>query len=127
MCLYSSVTTYKYWIVGSLTNNVSETAFLSALINAVGSLGSTFGFVVSKMKFDYNGACALNLALFWLSMPSLAWVVYTKVHETSHGTSLTGIAEVQDVQEDSSSADAPAPKTENGKTSLQIKEKNLIV
>lgn len=121
------VTTYKYWIVGSLTNNISEATFLSALINAVGSLGSTFGFVVSKMNFDYNGACALNFALFWLSMPGLAWVVYTKVHETSHGTSLTGIAKLQESPNDSSATDAPASESKDRKTSLTINEKNPIV
>jgi hypothetical protein len=88
-----SVTTYKYWLVGSLTNNVNEATYLAALINALGSVGSTFGFVVSKMNFSLVGACAINLALFFISVPGLAWVAYTRVTETSVGTSLTGLAD----------------------------------
>ena len=86
------VTTYKYWVVGTLTNNLNEATFLAALINSIGSVGSTLGFVVSTMGFNYNGACGINHALFWLSMPGLAWVVFTKVTPTSHGTSLADLA-----------------------------------
>lgn len=88
----SRVTTFKYWIVGTLTNDMSEATFLSALINSVGSVGSTFGFVVSRMKTNYNAACGINTALFFLSMPGLAWVAFTRISTTSHGTSLTGSA-----------------------------------
>ncbi|KPM43905.1 hypothetical protein AK830_g2581 [Neonectria ditissima] len=90
------VTTFLYWITGSLTNTINETAFLAGLINSVGSLGSTFGFVVSAMKFNYNGACAINLALFWISVPGLAWVALSKVTESSHGKSLAGVTIVDD-------------------------------
>jgi hypothetical protein len=62
------------------------------LINGLGSVGSTFGFVVSQQKFSYNGACALNLGLFFLALPPLAWVVFTQVKETTHGTHLSGDA-----------------------------------
>ncbi|CAG9942430.1 unnamed protein product [Clonostachys rosea f. rosea IK726] len=90
------VTTYKYWIAGSLTNNVNEAAFLSALINSIGSVGSTFGFVIGVKKFSLVGACAINLALFFISAPGLGWVAYTGISETSHGTSLTGLADLDD-------------------------------
>lgn len=84
------MTTYKYWIASSLTNDMSESALLAAVINGIGSLGSTFGFVVSVKNFSKIGACAINLVLFFVSTPFLAWVVYTKVSNTSHGISLTG-------------------------------------
>ena len=87
--------TYMYWLAGSLTNNVNEATFLTALINSVGCIGSTMGFVISTMKFNYNGSCAINLALFLLSMPSLSWVAFTKVSNTSHGGSLTGLADTE--------------------------------
>lgn len=79
-----------FWLGGSLTNNLHETSFLAAVINAIGSVGSTFGFVVSAMNVDYNWACAINLILFFISIPPTAWVVFTKVSDTSHGESLTG-------------------------------------
>ncbi|KAB5529014.1 major facilitator superfamily domain-containing protein [Coniochaeta sp. 2T2.1] len=99
------VTTYKYWIAGTLTNNINEATFLAALINSVGGLGSTFGFVVSKMKTNYNGACAINTTLFFISMPSLAWVVFTRISNTSHGTSLTGLADAEEEDGSSSSGE----------------------
>jgi len=74
---------------GSLTNSINEATFLAALINGVGSFGTTFGFVVSAMDFNYNGACALNLALFFLSVPGLIWVGFFQVSNTSHGSTLT--------------------------------------
>lgn len=79
-----------YWLIGSFSNDLNETSFLAAIMNSLGSLGSTFGFVVSAMDFSYNGACALNLGLFFLSIPGLAWVVFTKVSNTTHGTNLSG-------------------------------------
>ncbi|TVY51376.1 UNC93-like protein [Lachnellula cervina] len=84
------VTTYMYWLVGSFSNDLNETSFLAAIMNSLGSVGSTFGFVVSAMDFNYNGACAINLALFFISLPGLAWVVFTKVSNTTHGTNLSG-------------------------------------
>jgi hypothetical protein len=42
------------------------------------------------MHFSYNGACAINLILFFISLPGLAWVVFTQVTDTTHGTNLTG-------------------------------------
>lgn len=48
------------------------------------------GFVISAKRFSLVGACAINFALFFLSMPGLFWVVWTRVTETSHGTSLVG-------------------------------------
>lgn len=42
------------------------------------------------MNFSYNGACALNLGLFFISIPGLAWVVFTQVADTTHGTNLSG-------------------------------------
>ncbi len=87
------MTSYKYWLAGTLTNNVNEATYLAALINALGSVGATFGFVVTKMNFSLVGACAINLALFYVSVPGLAWVAWTKVTETSVGTSLTGLAD----------------------------------
>lgn len=59
-------------------------------MNSLGSVGSTFGFVVSAMNFSYNGACAINLILFFVSIPGLAWVVFTKVADTTHGKNLSG-------------------------------------
>lgn len=79
-----------YWLVGSFSNDLNETSFLAAIMNSLGSVGSTFGFVVSAMDFNYNGACAINLALFFISLPGLAWVVFTKVSNTTHGTNLSG-------------------------------------
>lgn len=35
------------------------------------------------MRFNYNGACALNTALFFLSFPGVAWVVYKHVTDTT--------------------------------------------
>jgi hypothetical protein len=77
-----------FWLVGSLTNNLNEMSFLAGLLNSVGSLGSTFGFLVSAMHVHYNAACAINLALFWISIPPLAWVVFTKVTDSAHGLKL---------------------------------------
>ncbi|KAJ4287534.1 hypothetical protein N0V90_012237 [Kalmusia sp. IMI 367209] len=85
------VTTFMFWLGGSLTNNLNETSFLAAIINSVGSLGSTFGFVVSAMDVDYNWACAINLILFFISIPLTAWVVFTQVADSSHGKSLAGL------------------------------------
>ncbi|KAF4119337.1 Ion channel regulatory protein UNC-93 [Geosmithia morbida] len=105
------VTTYKYWLVGSLTNNVNEAAYLAALINAVGSIGSTFGFVVGLKNVPLVGACAINFALFFLSVPGVAWVAYTKVANTSHGTSLTGLV-VQSGEYQGSSGNDTTMETE---------------
>lgn len=76
-------------------------------MNSLGSVGSTFGFVVSAMNFSYNGACAINLILFVISIPGLAWVVFTKVADTTHGTNISGGArfsgaesEAQETEED---------------------------
>lgn len=96
--IWIRVTTYKYWIFGTLTNNVNEAAYVAALINSVGSVGSTMGFVIGKMNFSLVGACAINLVLFFVSMPGLFWVVWTQVTETSHGTSLVGYVPGQDVE-----------------------------
>lgn len=82
-----------YWLVGSFSNDLHETSFLAAIMNSIGSVGSTFGFVVSAMHFGYNGACAINLILFFISLPGLAWVVFTKVAETTHGTNITGLTD----------------------------------
>ncbi|KAJ4313544.1 hypothetical protein N0V84_009362 [Fusarium piperis] len=113
------VMTYMYWLAGSLTNNVNEATFLTALINSVGCVGSTMGFVISTMKFSYNGSCAINLALFVLAMPSLSWVAFTKVSDTSHGGSLTGLAD----------ADAAAYTTKDNivdaKTAGIVSEKSI--
>jgi hypothetical protein len=79
-----------YWLVGSFSNDLNETSFLAAIMNSLGSVGSTFGFVVSAMDFSYNGACAINLILFFISLPGLAWVVFTQVADTTHGTNLSG-------------------------------------
>lgn len=84
-----------FWLVGSFSNDLNETSFLAAIMNSVGSVGSTFGFVVSAMNFDYNGACALNLALFFISVPGLTWVVLTKVTESTHGTNLSGLTRAE--------------------------------
>jgi hypothetical protein len=78
-----------FWLIGSFSNDLNETSFLAAIINSIGSVGSTFGFVVSAENFDYNGACAINLALFFVSLPGLAWVTFNKVNETTHGTHLS--------------------------------------
>ncbi|KAK4543551.1 hypothetical protein LTR36_005446 [Oleoguttula mirabilis] len=88
------VTTYLYWLAGSFSNDLNETSFLAAILNSVGSVGSTFGFVVSAMDFSYNGACAINLVLFFVSIPGLAWVVFTKVGDTTHGKNLSGSADL---------------------------------
>lgn len=42
------------------------------------------------MNFSYNGACAINLVLFFISIPGLAWVVFTKVVDTTHSTDISG-------------------------------------
>lgn len=92
-------TTFVYWTAGSFTNNTNEAAFLAAMINSAGSLGSTFGFVVNAMNFSLIGACAINLALFVIAIPGLTWVVFTQITDTSVGTSLTGL--VDPVEDDS--------------------------
>lgn len=121
------MTTYQYWLAGTLTNNVNEATFLAALINSVGSVGSTFGFVVSAMKTNYNGACTINTTLFFLSMPSLAWVAFTRISTTSHGTSLTGLAELQN---DSSSVEEPKEamhvESRDEKVVLAATEKSVL-
>jgi hypothetical protein len=124
------VTTYKYWIAGTLTNNVNEATFLAALINSVGAVGSTFGFVVSAMKTNYNGACAINTALFFLAMPGVGWVAFTRISDTSHGTSLTGLAAVEPDNNDSSSLEdtkVATPDVESGdeKAVLAVREKQV--
>lgn len=98
--------TYKYWIAASLTNNVNELTFLSALINGIGAIGSTMGFVISTMKFNLVGACAINLTLFFLATPGLFYVVYYKVQETSHGTSLTNLEDIPEDSDDQGSVSA---------------------
>lgn len=103
------VTTYKYWVFGTLTNNVNEAAYVAALINSVGSVGSTLGFVIGKMKFSLVGACAINLTLFFLSMPGLFWVVWTRVTETSHGTSLVGYVPGHDLEGDGHGSGEDSP------------------
>lgn len=82
--------------MASLTNDVNELTFLSALINGIGAIGSTMGFVISAKKFNLVGACAINLTLFFLAMPGLFWVSHFKVMDTAHGTSLTNICEVDE-------------------------------
>lgn len=93
-----------FWLGGSLTNNLNETSFLAAVINSIGSVGSTFGFVVSAMDVDYNWACAINLILFFIALPPTAWVVFTQVTETSHGKSLAG-GDAEKYQSDASISD----------------------
>ena len=83
---------------------MNEATYLAALINGVGAVGSTFGFVVTKMNFSLVGACAINLVLFFISVPGLGWVAYTKITETSIGTSMTGLADFDETG--SSSGDA---------------------
>ena len=41
------------------------------------------GFVVTAKHVDYNGACALNTALFFISFPFLAWTVFRHVTDTT--------------------------------------------
>jgi len=96
--------------VGSFSNDLNETSFLAAIMNSLGSVGSTFGFVVSAMNFSYNGACAINLILFFISIPGLAWVVFTKVADTTHGTNISGGARFSG----SESEDGRAQSTEDG-------------
>lgn len=100
-----------YWLTGSLTNNVNESALLTGIINSLGSVGSTFGFVVSAMDFNYDGACAINLALFFLSLPGLFWVAFSKVTETSHDADLTAIREYTAGNSDSSIKDTAGDVT----------------
>ncbi|KAF2492575.1 MFS general substrate transporter [Lophium mytilinum] len=80
------ITTYQYWLSGTLTNDLNETSFLAAVINTVGCVGSTFGFVVSALDINYDAACAINTGLFFASIPSLAWVAFTQVRETSYSS-----------------------------------------
>ncbi|KAN0102109.1 MFS general substrate transporter [Hyaloscypha variabilis] len=84
------ITTYMFWLVGSFSNDLNETSFLAAILNSIGSVGSTFGFVVSNQDVPYNYACAINLILFFIAVPPLAWVVFTKVTDSTHGTNLSG-------------------------------------
>ena len=86
------VTTYLYWLVGTFSNDLNETSFLTAIINSTGSVGSTFGFVVSALDVSYNWACAVNLILFFISVPPLAWVVFAKVTNSTHGTNLSSVS-----------------------------------
>ncbi|KAF2805843.1 uncharacterized protein BDZ99DRAFT_510856 [Mytilinidion resinicola] len=79
------ITTYQYWLSGTLTNDLNETSFLAAVINTVGCVGSTFGFVVSALDVDYDAACAINTGLFFASIPSLAWVAFTQAACASDG------------------------------------------
>jgi len=106
------VTTYTYWLVGSFSNDLHETSFLAAIVNSLGSVGSTFGFVVSAMDFSYNGACAINLILFFVSLPGLAWVVFTQVADTTHGMNIAGVvpfvtSESEDGRRQSTEMDNP--------------------
>jgi hypothetical protein len=82
-----------FWLVGSFSNDLNETSFLAAILNSIGSVGSTFGFVVSNQDVPYNYACAINLILFFIAVPPLAWVVFTKVTDSTHGTNLSGKVE----------------------------------
>ena len=82
-----------YWLVGTLSNDLNEISFLAAIINSVGSVGSTFGFVVSAEDVNYNGACAINVALFFVAIPPLAWVVFNKVTNTTHDSLVNGLGE----------------------------------
>lgn len=107
----SRTTTFVYWLAGSFTNNTNEAALLAALINSIGSLGSTFGFVVNAMNFSLVGACAINLALFVLSVPGLTWVVFAKLTDTTVGTSMTGLV---DSNENELTKDAPSLETQFG-------------
>jgi hypothetical protein len=80
-----------FWLVGSFSNDLNETSFLAGIMNSVGSVGSTFGFVVSTFDVPYNWACAINLILFFISIPPLAFVVFTRVTNSTHGTNLSGL------------------------------------
>jgi hypothetical protein len=116
------VSTYLYWLVGTFSNDLNETSFLAAIMNSIGSLGSTFGFVVSAMDFSYNGACALNLGIFFISIPGLAWVVFTKVANTTHGTHLSG----GDDLAGSTSEDGPEFSTEKHSGDIKSEAQNSV-
>ncbi len=113
-----------YWLVGTFSNDLNETSFLAAIMNSLGSVGSTFGFVVSAMDFSYNGACALNLGLFFISLPGLAWVVFTQVSDTTHGTNLSGGVLVASSSESDSGQEKDAerdlPETKFGVHSASV-------
>lgn len=91
-----SVSVFLYWIGGSLTNSANEGALIAAFFNSIGCVGSTFGFVVSAKGFSLVGACAINFGLFFLAVPGLAWVSWSRVSETSHGIGLTSLATEDD-------------------------------
>jgi hypothetical protein len=79
---------------------------MRALMNSMGSLGLTFRFVVSAQKFSYNGACALNLGMFVIRVPSLGWVAYIQVKDTTHMSSLSSGSSTGSVLEIGGEAEA---------------------
>ena len=116
------ITTYLYWLSGTLTNDLNETSFLAAVINTIGCVGSTFGFVVSAEDVDYNAQCAINLALFFISMPPLAWVVFKRVTETSHELRLSEEVEQHNVGQ---IQELPADADTQGEKSAVVAQRNL--
>jgi hypothetical protein len=59
-------------------------------LNGGACLGSTFGFVISVEEFSPVGQISIILAIYLISVPPTAWVVFTQVKETAHGTHLSG-------------------------------------
>ncbi|KAF2164835.1 hypothetical protein M409DRAFT_24740 [Zasmidium cellare ATCC 36951] len=84
------VSVFNYWLCGCLSNDLNETTMITALINSISCLGSTFAFVVSAVHVDYNWACGINLLLFGISLPGVAWVVFTQIMETTQSTFAKG-------------------------------------
>jgi len=92
-----------FWLVGSFSNDLNETSFLTVIMNSIRSMRSTFGFVVSAMDVQYKWACGHNLILFTVAVPPLTWIVFLKVTNFTHGTKWSGLknqAETSDDAED---------------------------
>ncbi|RAO66024.1 uncharacterized protein BHQ10_002036 [Talaromyces amestolkiae] len=84
-CSDALTTTYLFWLVGTLTNDVNESALLGSIVGSTGCVGSALAFVVTVENFHLEGACSINLALFFLSVPSLFWVSFTQISSKTEG------------------------------------------
>lgn len=77
----AAMNTYVYWIVGGLSDNVNELSLLSGVINGIGSVGSAMAFCISAKKVNPVAQCAINLGLYFLSVPTsliVAWEINDK-------------------------------------------------
>ncbi|KAK4494081.1 hypothetical protein PRZ48_014379 [Zasmidium cellare] len=105
-----------------LSNDLNETAMITALINSISCLGSTFAFVVSALHVDYNWACGINLLLFGISLPGVAWVVFTQVTKTTQSAFAKGAGLAVYVSEDAASNVVTGRSAEEKDATLVVRE-----